>query len=68
MRGALLILLCTGLAGGCGNRGPLYLPDETPLATAPAPDRGTDSTEGEEDEDEKAREAAIEPSTAPDQP
>ena len=52
----LLALLVLGLAlstTGCGNRGPLYLPDSAEPVTAPDPTNGEDANADEEDEDDE---------------
>jgi predicted small lipoprotein YifL len=36
MRAAAILLLVTGLAGGCGQRGELYLRDSPPPGMKPA--------------------------------
>jgi predicted small lipoprotein YifL len=51
----MIAALCAGLAGplaGCGQRGPLYLPKDTPPAAAQPSE--ADSEEEEDPSDEKA--------------
>ena len=31
VKAALIILICAALLSACGNKGPLYLPDENPV-------------------------------------
>jgi predicted small lipoprotein YifL len=40
-----LLLLLAVLGAGCGQKGPLYLPDETPATEAPAGDRDAEDDE-----------------------
>ncbi|HVW68834.1 MAG TPA: lipoprotein [Steroidobacteraceae bacterium] len=58
----ILVLVCTGVAvAGCGQKGPLYLPDKNasvitrpaPAAAAPAPASGTAPGAPKPEEDKK---------------
>ncbi|MFC1778254.1 lipoprotein [Pseudomonadota bacterium] len=56
----LLILISIVLLGACGLKGPLYLPNETPVpepATGQETDSATDETEKKEDS--KKKDSAI---------
>jgi predicted small lipoprotein YifL len=52
VRNALLVLVCLLVLGACGNKGPLYLPDENPVAnpvSAQESDTEADDSENKED-------------------
>jgi predicted small lipoprotein YifL len=52
VRNALLVLVCLVVLGACGNKGPLYLPDENPVpnpAAAREADTEADDSENKED-------------------
>ena len=62
----LPVLALTALLAACGQRGPLYLPDE-PAPPAPAPAAsGAAAEEAEEDEDGDAGEVISNDSTSRD--
>jgi predicted small lipoprotein YifL len=58
----LLILICAALLSACGLRGPLYLPDENPVAK-PAVEQdstvGTDEEENKDDEENDKKKEII---------
>lgn len=59
----LIILICIFLVGACGNKGPLYLPDESPASKSAVEQEsatGEKATKDKEDtEKEKEKELAV---------
>ena len=53
----LMILICIVLLGACGNKGPLYLPEEK--ATAEQTSATTAGEKEEEDEKDKKKPAQL---------
>ena len=59
IKAILIILIFTALLGACGNKGPLYLPEEKPVveqeSTAEA-DTDTDTDTDKKDKEKKDKE------------
>jgi predicted small lipoprotein YifL len=45
----LLILICVGLLGACGLKGPLYLPDDDPAAKSADKQQSSQTADGTKD-------------------
>jgi len=59
---SLLILICIALLGGCGLKGPLYLPGENPVSDPgieSEPTAETDAEDTRKDAEDNTRKASV---------